>query len=208
VAGLSRAGGTVTGQADRYGPTAGARRVRGGPAGGPPLTFGLVVTLAGVWRLLRRCPGWDGVFGGWLGDDAHGPPAPHAAERDEAADQREQGVITAAADSGPGVEVGAALADQDLARVDPLAAEPLHAQPLSRGVAPVAAGRRALLVCHRQLFFPAAAPAFGVALLFAALFSGLAFSEAGLVALDFPLPAEMPVILTWVYRWRCPSRRR
>jgi hypothetical protein len=71
-------------------------------------------------------------------------------------------------------------------------------------------------VCHRQLFFPAAAPAFGAALLFAALafavlvfsvpafsvpaFSGLAFAELALA--DPPFPAEMPVILTWVYRWR------
>jgi hypothetical protein len=66
-------------------------------------------------------------------------------------------------------------------------------------------------VCHRQLFFPAAAPAFGAALLLAALafavpvfsvlaFSGLAFAE---LALADPLfPVEMPVIFTWVYRWR------
>jgi hypothetical protein len=66
-------------------------------------------------------------------------------------------------------------------------------------------------VCHRQLFFPAAAPAFGAALLFAALafavpvfsapaFSGPAFAE---LALADPLfPVEMPVIFTWVYRWR------
>jgi hypothetical protein len=66
-------------------------------------------------------------------------------------------------------------------------------------------------VCHRQLFFPAAAPAFGAALPFAALvfpvlalpalaFSGLALAE---LALADPLfPVEMPVIFTWVYRWR------
>jgi hypothetical protein len=66
-------------------------------------------------------------------------------------------------------------------------------------------------VCHRQLFFPAAAPAFGAALAFAALVSPvLAFSVlvfSGLVLAELaragPLfPVEMPVIFTWVYRWR------
>jgi hypothetical protein len=76
-------------------------------------------------------------------------------------------------------------------------------------------------VCHRQLFFPAAAPAFGAALPFAALvfpvlafpvlafpvlaFSVLAFSVLALAELaraDPLFPVEMPVIFTWVYRWR------
>jgi hypothetical protein len=66
-------------------------------------------------------------------------------------------------------------------------------------------------VCHRQLFFPAAAPAFGAALPFAALvfsvlaFSVLAFSGLALAELARPdplFPVEMPVIFTWVYRWR------
>jgi hypothetical protein len=71
-------------------------------------------------------------------------------------------------------------------------------------------------VCHRQLFFPAAAPAFGAALPFAALvfpvlafsvlaFSVLAFSGLALAELaraDPLFPVEMPVIFTWVYRWR------
>ena len=51
--------------------------------------------------------------------------------------QREQGVVAAAADVVAGVEVRAALADDDLAGVDLLAAEPLDAQPLAVGVAPV-----------------------------------------------------------------------
>jgi hypothetical protein len=71
-------------------------------------------------------------------------------------------------------------------------------------------------VCHRQLFFPAAAPAFGAALPFAALvfpvlafpvlaFPVLAFSVLALAELaraDPLFPVEMPVIFTWVYRWR------
>src|SRR5262249_40469741 len=195
------------------------RRVRGGRAGGPPLTFGLDVTLPG------RHPGWDSALGRRFGDDADGPPATHAPERHYPADQGEQSVIPAAAHAGPGMEMSAALADQDLARVDPLAAEALHAQSLSRGVTPVAAGRRALLVCHRQLFCPAAAPAFGAALPFAALvfpapaaFAGPAFAALGFAAVGFavlafagpalagpPFPVAIPVILTWVYRWRWPS---
>src|SRR5215468_427867 len=104
------------------------RRVRGGPAAGPPLTSSLDARLLGR-HLGRR-----------FGDDAHGAPATHAAERHHPADEGEQGVIPAAAHAGPGVEMSAALTDDDLARVDPLAAETLDAQPLCRGVAPVAAG--------------------------------------------------------------------
>src|SRR6516164_3138491 len=72
-------------------------------------------------------------------DHAHGPAVAHTAERDHPADQREQGVVLAAADTGAGVEVGAALAHDDLARVDLLTAEPLDAQPLRGGVPAVPA---------------------------------------------------------------------
>ena len=51
-------------------------------------------------------------------DHAYRPAAAHAAERDLARDQREQGVVTAAADARPGVEVRTALAHDDLARVE------------------------------------------------------------------------------------------
>jgi len=54
----------------------------------------------------------------------------------------------ATADAETGVEVSAALPDDDLARVDQLAAEALHAKPLRVAVPAVTAGRRALLVCH------------------------------------------------------------
>src|ERR1700680_627558 len=81
-------------------------------------------------------------------DDAHRAPTPHTSKLDLACDEREQGVIAAAADTRPGVEVGATLPDDDLARVDLLATEPLDAEPLGAGVAAVAAGRRAFLVCH------------------------------------------------------------
>src|SRR6218665_3447326 len=60
----------------------------------------------------------------------------------------EQGVVAATADVHTGVEVRAALADEDLAGLDDLATEALHAQALGVGVATVARGARALLVCH------------------------------------------------------------
>src|SRR5262245_13489697 len=73
-------------------------------------------------------------------DHAHGPPVTYPAERDHPVDEREQGVVLAAADARSGVEVGAALAHDDLARVDQLAAEALDAQPLGSRVTAVAAG--------------------------------------------------------------------
>jgi hypothetical protein len=55
-------------------------------------------------------------------------------------DQREQGVIAAAANTVTWVEVGTTLPDDDLAGVDQLAAEPLDAEPLRIGV-PTISGR-------------------------------------------------------------------
>ena len=52
--------------------------------------------------------------------------------------EREQGVVAADADAVTGVELGAALADDDVAGYDPLAAELLDAEPLPGTVAAVA----------------------------------------------------------------------
>jgi hypothetical protein len=52
-------------------------------------------------------------------------------------DQREQGVITATANTVACVEVGTALPDDDLAGVHQLAAEPLDAEPLRIGVSTI-----------------------------------------------------------------------
>src|SRR5262249_9632429 len=73
-------------------------------------------------------------------DHAHGPAIAHPAERDHPADEREQGVVPAATDARAGVEVGTALAHDDLARVNQLATETLDAQPLGVRVTAVAAG--------------------------------------------------------------------
>jgi hypothetical protein len=84
-------------------------------------------------------PGRRGCLG-LLGDHAHGAaPAPRA-ELDLPADQGEQGVIPAATDAEPGVEVRSVLADDDLARAHELAAESLDPESLGVGVAPVPAG--------------------------------------------------------------------
>jgi hypothetical protein len=48
-------------------------------------------------------------------DDVDGLPAALAAELDRTGDQREQGVVLAAADALARVELGAPLTDQDLA---------------------------------------------------------------------------------------------
>ena len=63
------------------------------------------------------------------------------------------GLVPAAADVGARVEVGTALAHDDLAGVDHLAAEALDAEALGVGVAAVLGGRGALLVCHCEMSF-------------------------------------------------------
>src|SRR5687768_5727023 len=81
-------------------------------------------------------------------DDVDDLAAALAAELHRTGLECEQGVVAAAADAAARVEVRAALADDDLARVDELAAEALHAEALGVGVAAVLGGRGALLVCH------------------------------------------------------------
>jgi len=70
------------------------------------------------------------------------------AEFNGARGQCEQGVVTATANAGARVEVGAALADDDLASGYNLATEALDAEVLSVGITTVASGARALFMCH------------------------------------------------------------
>src|ERR1700720_4360103 len=81
-------------------------------------------------------------------NDVHRAATAEASELDLPRDQCEQRVVVTAADTETGVEVGAALPDDNLAGIDILAAEALHAKPLRVAVPAVAAGRRALLMCH------------------------------------------------------------
>jgi hypothetical protein len=81
-------------------------------------------------------------------DDVHDAAATTAAELNSACLQGEQRVVATAANACAGVEVGAALANDDLAGLDNLAAEALYAQELSVGVAAVASRARTFLMCH------------------------------------------------------------
>src|SRR5665213_2975896 len=71
-----------------------------------------------------------------------------AGERDVSADHGEDRMVAADSDALTGVELGAALADEDVARYDELAAEALDAETLGVRVTPVARGARALLGCE------------------------------------------------------------
>src|SRR5580693_1975527 len=106
---------------------------------GPPRTFSLCFGRLG--HVLCVLP-VDMRF------DVHGAATAVPGELDLPGHQGEQCVVVTAADTLAGVEVRATLADDDLARVHGLPAEALHAKPLRVGVATVAAGRCALLVCH------------------------------------------------------------
>src|SRR6202050_3070948 len=81
-----------------------------------------------------------GGLGGLSRNDAHGPAATERTELHRPADQREQRVVAAPPHARAGVEMRAALADDDLARVHQLACVALHAQTLGLGVTAVAAG--------------------------------------------------------------------
>ena len=72
-----------------------------------------------------------------LDGDVHDAATTAGAELDLAGAQREQGVVTATTDAVAGVEVGAALANENLAGVDLLATETLYAEALRVRVATV-----------------------------------------------------------------------
>ena len=62
-------------------------------------------------------------------------------------------VIAAKADVGARMEFGAALAHENLAAIDGLAAEALHAKALTRRVTTVARAAACFLVSHDALLF-------------------------------------------------------
>src|SRR6266700_1526195 len=102
------------------------------------------------WRSRSRAPARPGRREAGRPDGPSWPrrrPAPRP-ELYPAGHEREEGVVATAADADAWVKVRAALAHEDLARVDDLAAVPLYAEPLGIGVTPVPAGRGTLLVSH------------------------------------------------------------
>jgi hypothetical protein len=82
--------------------------------------------------------------------DVHNAATTAGAELDSTGRQGEQGVVPAAAYAGARVEVGAALADDDLACGNYLATEALDAEVLGVGVTTVASGTRAFFMCHLE----------------------------------------------------------
>src|SRR5262249_11465998 len=83
-----------------------------------------------------------------VGGARHDPPAAPLGELHGAGGARVERVVLADADAVAGLKAGAALAHDDLAAGDDLAGEDLHAEALRVGVAAVAGGAEALLVCH------------------------------------------------------------
>src|SRR5438046_7073525 len=79
------------------------------------------------------------------------PPLVLVLELDLPVDDGEQRVVGRAADVRPGMELRAALPDDDRARGDELPGEALHAEVLGPGVAAVAGGTDTLLVCHASV---------------------------------------------------------
>src|SRR3989337_1800875 len=71
-----------------------------------------------------------------------------AVEHDLAVHQREQRIVPALADAFPGVEFGAKLPHQDVARDDLLSAETFDAAALAVRIAAVAAGALTFFMCH------------------------------------------------------------
>src|SRR5690554_3085131 len=98
----------------------------------------------------ERGPSWSVARGSGLGDHVHGAALLRALGRelDLAVDQREQRVVAAEADARTRVELGAALADDDVAGVDRLPTIDLHAEVFRVGIAAVARGTYALFMCH------------------------------------------------------------
>src|ERR1700761_8842138 len=101
---------------------------------------------------LRYPLGWERLFGGQCRRRKHVHLDLAAAARTERHDTvggGEEGVVAADADVLARIHLGAALADQDVARDDLLAAEALHAEAPSVGIAAVTRRAACFLMCHR-----------------------------------------------------------
>src|SRR5699024_2339797 len=84
-------------------------------------------------------------------DSAAFAVAAHALEVNAAVDQREQRVVAADADALTGMDVGAALTDQDVAGQNVLTVAALDAETLGLRVTAVLGGAYAFFVCHCAL---------------------------------------------------------
>ena len=81
-----------------------------------------------------------------LGGDVHATT--FAVEEYATINKGEDGVVAAHADVLTGVELGATLANNDVAGDNSLATELLHAEALAAGIATVTNGTLTFLMCH------------------------------------------------------------
>jgi hypothetical protein len=95
----------------------------------------------------RAGPGLGGRGG--RGIDVDAPVA--AIEADMAVGEGEEGVVPSHADVVAGMELGAALADENGAGEDELSAVPFHAETLAMAVAAVACRSLTFFMCHDEL---------------------------------------------------------
>src|SRR4051794_17567431 len=101
---------------------------------------------------LRYPLGWERLFSSQCRRREHvhlDLAAAAGAERDQAVGGGEEGVVATDTDILARVHLGAALADQDVAGHDLLAAEALHAEAASIGIAAVARRAACFFMCHR-----------------------------------------------------------
>lgn len=78
----------------------------------------------------------------------------HALKLNLAVDEREQRIVRTAADVVAGVDVRAALLDEDVARKNELAVRALRAEALGLGITAVAGGTHSLFMCEQlQVYF-------------------------------------------------------
>src|SRR5690606_14104611 len=102
-------------------------------------------------EVLPRCPLPDGRSGVCRSrNDVDGLATALGTELDGTGREGEQRVVAAASHVHAGVEVGAALAHDDLAGVDGLATEALDAESLRVRIATVTGAGCTLLVCHDE----------------------------------------------------------
>src|SRR5712691_11247430 len=106
-----------------------------GPLPSVPVRFGERL-LGGLGRLVLG----RSIAGGALDHRDEGAAADPLLELHRAAVEREEGVVAPHADPVAGMKLGAALAHDDVAGDDDLAAEFLDAEPTAGGVAAVARG--------------------------------------------------------------------
>ena len=102
-------------------------------------------------ELSRLIRGGLGLLG-WLDADEAAVP-PLVFKLHDAGDQSEERIVLALSHVDARLMPGAALANENRARVDELPAEALDSQPLTVRIAAVGRGAAAFLMCHDVILF-------------------------------------------------------